>query len=109
MKIKLTDGSVLELPAGTTVAGVAGAISDGLKRNAVAGKVNGHLVDLSYPVNEDAEVTVITLKDPEGLQIYARSGAGSQTHLSDLFARDRSYDRKRILLRRRLQDPHHAG
>ena len=75
MKIKLTDGSVLELPAGTTVAGVAGAISDGLKRNAVAGKVNGHLVDLSYPVNEDAEVTVITLKDPEGLQIYRHTCA----------------------------------
>ena len=75
MKIKLTDGSVLELSEGTTVAGVAGAISEGLKRNAIAGKVNGHLADLSHVINEDAEVTIITLKDPEGLNIYRHTCA----------------------------------
>ena len=75
MKIKLTDGSVLELSEGTTVAGVAGAISEGLKRNAIAGKVNGHLADLSQVINEDAEVTIITLKDPEGLNIYRHTCA----------------------------------
>ena len=75
MKIKLTDGSILELAEGTTVAGVAGAISEGLKRNAIAGKVNGHLADLSHVINEDAEVTIITLKDPEGLNIYRHTCA----------------------------------
>ncbi len=75
MKIKLTDGSILELAEGTTVAGVAGAISEGLKRNAIAGKVNGHLADLSQVINEDAEVTIITLKDPEGLNIYRHTCA----------------------------------
>ena len=75
MKIKLTDGSILELSEGTTVAGVAGAISEGLKRNAIAGKVNGHLADLSQVINEDAEVTIITLKDPEGLNIYRHTCA----------------------------------
>ena len=75
MNVKLNDGSVMQLPEGTTVAGVAGAISEGLKRNAVAGKVNGHLVDLSHPVREDSEVSVITLKDPEGLDIYRHTCA----------------------------------
>ena len=70
MKITLTDGKVLELPQGTTVAGVASAISEGLRRNALAGKVNGKLVDLSYALNDDAEVVIVTAKDPEALNIY---------------------------------------
>ena len=70
MNVKLADGSVLELAQGTTVAGVAQAISEGLRRNAVAGKVNGVLVDLAHPVTEDSEVRIVTLKDAEGLDIY---------------------------------------
>ncbi len=70
MKITLTDGKVLELPQGTTVAGVASAISEGLRRNALAGKVNGKLVDLSYALDGDAEVVIVTAKDPEALNIY---------------------------------------
>ncbi len=70
MKIKLTDGSVLELEKGTTVIGVAKAISEGLARNAVAGKVNGEICDLSKEIEDDAEVVIVTLKDEEGLNIY---------------------------------------
>ncbi len=70
MKITLTDGKVLELPGSTTVAGVASAISEGLRRNAIAGKVDGKLVDLSYPIEKDAEVVIVTSKDPEALDIY---------------------------------------
>ena len=70
MNVKLIDGSVLELPEGTTVLGVAKAISEGLARNAVAGKVNGVLVDLSHEIKEDAEVAIVTLKDKEGLDVY---------------------------------------
>ena len=70
MKITLTDGKVLELPEGTTVYGVASAISDGLKRNAIAGKVNGKTVDLSYAIESDSDVVIITAKDPEALDIY---------------------------------------
>ena len=44
MKITLTDGKVLELPGSTTVAGVASAISEGLRRNAIAGKSDFHFV-----------------------------------------------------------------
>ena len=70
MKIILKDGTALELEEKTTVLGVAQAISEGLARNAVAGKVNGKLVDLSHEITGDAEVSIITLKDEEGLDIY---------------------------------------
>lgn len=75
MNVKLADGSILELANGTTVGGIAQAISEGLRRNAVAGRVNGELVDLSHAVNEDAEVKIITMKDPEGLTIYRHTCA----------------------------------
>ena len=70
MKITLKDGSVLEFESAVTVAEIAGAISEGLLRNAVCGKVNGELVDLSEKVEKDSEVQIITLKDKEGLDVY---------------------------------------
>ncbi len=70
MKITLKDGSVLEFDSSVTVAEVAGKISEGLLRNAVCGSVNGELVDLSFVIDKDAELQIITLKDKEGLQVY---------------------------------------
>ena len=70
MKISLPDGSVIEMAEKCTVADVAAAISEGLLRNAVCGKVNGELVDLSHVLTEDCEVKIITLKDKEGLDVY---------------------------------------
>ena len=70
MKISLPDGSTLELAVNSTVADVAKSISEGLLRNAVCGKVNGELVDLSHVLTEDCEVKIITLKDKEGLDVY---------------------------------------
>lgn len=70
MKISLPDGSALELAVNSTVADVAKSISEGLLRNAVCGKVNGTLVDLSHVLTEDCEVKIITLKDKEGLDVY---------------------------------------
>ncbi len=75
MQITLSDGSSLMLPEGTTVAGIAQAIGEGLKKNAVAGEVDGTLVDLSYAVRADAKVRIITLKDKEGLDIYRHTCA----------------------------------
>ncbi len=75
MQITLSDGSSLTLPEGTTVAGIAQAIGEGLKKNAVAGEVDGALVDLSYAVRADARVRIITLKDKEGLDIYRHTCA----------------------------------
>lgn len=70
MKITLKDGSVKEYENALTVGEIAKSLSEGLFRNAVCGRVNGKLVDLSFVVNEDAEVGIITLKDKEGLDVY---------------------------------------
>ena len=70
MKITLKDGSVMEFENSITVGDLAKSISEGLARVAVCGKVNGELVDLSYVIDSDAEVSIVTLKDKEGLQVY---------------------------------------
>ncbi len=70
MKITLKDGSVLEFEKGITVGEVASAISEGLFRNAVCGKVNGALVDLSEKIENDCNLEIVTLKDKKGLDVY---------------------------------------
>lgn len=70
MKITLKDGSFLEFDAPVTVGEVAKQISEGLFRNAVCGKVDNELVDLSFVVEKDCNLQIITLKDKEGLQVY---------------------------------------
>lgn len=74
MKITLRD-QVKEFPQGTTVAEVAGAISEGLKRAALVAKVNGEVVDLATPLTKDSTVEILTVKDPEGLQAYRHTAA----------------------------------
>lgn len=74
MKITLRD-EVKEFPQGTTVAEVAGAISEGLKRAALVAKVNGEVVDLATPLTKDSTVEILTVKDPEGLQAYRHTSA----------------------------------
>ena len=54
---------------------IAAAIGPGLAKAALAGRVNGKLVDLSRTVSEDAEVAIVTDKDPEGLDIIRHSTA----------------------------------
>ena len=70
MKITLKDGSFIEYESAITVGEVAQNISEGLFRNAVCGKVDGELVDLSYSIEKDCELQIITLKDKEGLDVY---------------------------------------
>ena len=70
MKVTLKDGSFLEFDAPITVGEVAKTISEGLYRNAVCGKVDGVLVDLSDKIEKDCELSIITLKDKEGLDVY---------------------------------------
>jgi threonyl-tRNA synthetase len=74
-KVTLPDGSILELTDGTTVEQLAGKIGPGLAKAAVAAKINGKLVDLSTPVNNEAEVQILTSKDDEGLEIMRHSCA----------------------------------
>ncbi len=70
MKITLKDGSFLEYDSPITVGEVAKDISEGLYRVAVCGKVNGELVDLSWVIDADCDLQIITLKDKEGLEVY---------------------------------------
>lgn len=70
MNVKLKDGSVMAVEKNSTVGDVAKAISEGLYRNAVCGKVNGELVDLSYVLDGDCDLEIVTLKDKEGLNVY---------------------------------------
>jgi threonyl-tRNA synthetase len=70
MIITLKDGSKIEFEQALTVGEIAKSISEGLFRNAVCGKVNGELVDLSFVVENDSELQIITLRDKEGLDVY---------------------------------------
>jgi threonyl-tRNA synthetase len=74
-QVTLPDGSRLEVSDGTTAKVLAEQIGPGLARAAVAAKVNGRLVDLSTPIDSDAEVQIITLKDDEGLEVMRHSCA----------------------------------
>jgi len=77
MSIRITfpDGAVREYAAGTTVEEVAGSISPGLKKNAVAGKINGKLVDVYAPIEEDASLEIVTLDTQDGLEVMRHSTA----------------------------------
>jgi threonyl-tRNA synthetase len=73
--IKLPDGSVKELPDGSTVMQLAESIGRGLAKAAIAGKVDGKLVDLSSTLTGSHEVSILTEKDPDGLYIMRHSTA----------------------------------
>lgn len=73
--ITLPDGTVKEYPRGTTAAQLAESISTGLGKNAVAGKVDGRLVDLNEPILASSSVEIITLDGADGLAIYRHSTA----------------------------------
>ena len=75
MNVTLPDGSLLALADGATVKDVAERIGPGLAKAALAGKVNGRLVDLSFPLQGDASVQIVTAKDREGLQVMRHSCA----------------------------------
>ncbi|CAG0987584.1 threonyl-tRNA synthetase [Burkholderiales bacterium] len=73
--IRLPDGSVRDFDAPVTVAQIAASIGPGLAKAALAGKVDGKLVDTSYVVDRDAAVAIVTDRDPEGLEVVRHSTA----------------------------------
>lgn len=73
--ITLPDGRELTLTAPTCVTEIAAAIGPGLARQALAGRVDGQLVDACDPITRNARVQVITPRDPEGLEIIRHSCA----------------------------------
>ncbi len=73
--VKLPDGSVRSFPAPVSVAEVAASIGAGLARAALAGKVDGRLVDTSHRIESDADLAIVTDRDAEGLEILRHSTA----------------------------------
>src|SRR5262245_17635708 len=73
--VTLPDGSVRQVPAGALVRDVAESISPNLAKAALAGIVDGKLVDLAFPLNHDASVKIVTEKNPEALTLYRHSTA----------------------------------
>jgi threonyl-tRNA synthetase len=84
--IRLPDGSLKSFPGPVTVAEIAQSIGAGLARAALAGKVNGKLVDTSHRVESDADVAIITERDAEGVDVLRHSTAHLLAHaVKDLF------------------------
>src|ERR1700681_489964 len=75
LTVTLPDGSTRTVPAGTSVRDVAVEISPGLAEAALAGIVDGNLVDLSYPIEKDAAVRIVTDRSPEALPLVRHSTA----------------------------------
>jgi len=78
--IRLPDGSVKKFDQPVTVAELAQSIGPGLARAALAGRVDGKLVDTSCRIESDAEVAIVTEKDPDGLEILRHSTAHLLAH-----------------------------
>lgn len=82
----LPDGTKKEFDSPITVFDVAESVGAGLARAALAGRVNGKLVDLSCVIDGDCDLTIITDQDPEGLEIVRHSSAHLLAHaVKELF------------------------
>ena len=75
LSITLPDGSKREFDQPVSVHGLAESIGPGLAKAAIAGKVNGELVDTSFEISQDADVAIITSRDQEGLEVIRHSCA----------------------------------
>lgn len=75
MKITFPDGAVKEFDKGVSTADIAASISLGLKKKALAGKINGELVDLATPIEEDGKIEIVTPDHEDALGILRHSTA----------------------------------
>ncbi|HSC22742.1 MAG TPA: threonine--tRNA ligase [Casimicrobiaceae bacterium] len=73
--IRLPDGAVRHFDVSVSVADIAGSIGPGLAKAALAGRVDGKLVDTSHVVDRDAQVAIITERDADGLDVIRHSTA----------------------------------
>ncbi|NNU42749.1 threonine--tRNA ligase [Ramlibacter montanisoli] len=86
INITLPDGSQRQFPQPVTVAEVAASIGPGLAKAALAGKVDGKVVDTAYRMDQDAKLAILTAKDPEGLDVIRHSTAHLLAYaVKDLF------------------------
>ncbi len=75
LNITLPDGSQRQFPGPVTVAEVAASIGSGLAKAALAGKINGLVVDTSFQITADSPLSIVTAKEPEGLEVIRHSTA----------------------------------
>jgi threonyl-tRNA synthetase len=75
INVTLPDGTVLKLPRGSTPRDVAEAIGPGLAKAALGAQINGEIVDLMVPLEEDAEIRILTSRDEEALLLLRHSAA----------------------------------
>ena len=68
--VDLKDGSNLEIEKGASILDIAKKISEGLARNAMAGKVDGEVKDLRYPIEKDCKLEILTFDDEDGKKAY---------------------------------------
>ena len=73
INVRLPDGKVLSVPARTTVLAVAEQIGPGLAKAALAGRLDGVLVDLRTPLERDASIEIVTARDPDGSEVIRHS------------------------------------
>ena len=73
--IRLPNGAVKQFPAPVSVAEIAKSIGPGLAKAALAAKVDGKLVDTSCVIDRDADLAIVTDKDPEGVEVLRHSTA----------------------------------
>jgi threonyl-tRNA synthetase len=84
--VRLPDGAEKRFDAPVSVAEVAAAIGPRLARAALAGKVNGKLVDLSHVIDRDSQVAIVTDKDADGVEVLRHSTAHLLAHaVKELF------------------------
>ena len=75
ISVRLPDGSQRQFDTAVTVAQVAASIGTGLAKAALAGKVDGNLVDTSFLIERDVDLSIITDKDADGLDVIRHSTA----------------------------------
>src|ERR1700747_246822 len=73
--VRLPDGSVKEVPKGTTALDIAKSISPRLADAALVAKTNGDLIDLTKPLDSDTDLRILTDRDPEALEVFRHSSA----------------------------------
>ncbi|CCU79428.1 Threonyl-tRNA synthetase [Halanaerobium saccharolyticum subsp. saccharolyticum DSM 6643] len=99
VKVTLPDGSVKEYDAGTTVKDVAYSIGSGLGRDAVAGVVDGEEVDANYPIEEDVELSIITIDSDQALEILRHTASHVMAQ-----AVKRLYDKVQVAIGPAIED-----
>ena len=85
INITLPDGSVKQFPKGATAMDVAKSISEGLARNVLAAKVNGHVWDATRPIESDATLKLLTWNDKEGQSTLWHSSAHLMAEALEFF------------------------